>query len=76
MCAFETHTFKEISRSQLASAAKFFKAEERPFITKADKHQLVGPLASVLVKKGIVAIRDGANMQHLVRSDITKEKTF
>ena len=60
----------------LLISAKFFKAEERPFIAKADKHQLVGPLASVLVKKGIVTIRDGANMQHLVRSDITKEKTF
>ena len=76
MCAFEAHTFKDISRSQLASAAKFFTAEERQYISKADKHQLVGPLASALIKKGIVAIRDGANMQHLLRSDISKEKTF
>ena len=25
MCVFETHTFKEISRSQLASAANFLR---------------------------------------------------
>ena len=55
---------------------ELFKAEERQFITKADKHQLVGPLASAFIKKGIVIIKDGANIQHLLRSYVSKEKTL
>ena len=73
MCAFGAHTFKEISRAQMASAAKFFKAG---CIQKADKHQLVVPLASVFLNEGIVMIRDGADIEHLVRNDVSKVKTF
>lgn len=76
MCAFGAHSFKEISRSQLASAAKFFIKDKKRDMGKADKTQLVGPLASVFIDRGIVAIREGATVTDLCRDDISKEKTF
>lgn len=44
MCAFGAHSFKEIARTQLASAAKFFLKREdldRKLVSKADKYHLV-----------------------------------
>ena len=76
MCAFGAHSFKEISRSQLASAAKFFIKNKKRDMGKAEKMQLVGPLASVFIDRGIVVIREGATITNLSRDDITKEKTF
>ena len=62
MCAFGAHTFKEVARSQLTSAAKFFlKGEGRKLIAKADKQQLVDLLAPVFIDKEVVVLRDGAN---------------
>lgn len=76
MCAFGAHSFKEITRSQLASAAKFFMKDNKKNISKAEKHQLVGPLASVFIDRGILVVRDGAKIDDLTRSDVSKEKTF
>ena len=72
MCAFGAHSFKEISRSQLASAAKFFMKNKKRDMGNAEKSQLVGPLASVFIDRGIV----GATIENLSRDDLTKEKTF
>ena len=76
MCAFDAHSFKEISRSQLASAAKFFIRDKKRDMGKAEKVQLFGPLASVFLDRGIVVIREGATITNLSCNDISKEKTF
>ena len=77
MCAFDAHHFKEISRGQLASAARFFlKGEERKSVPKADKYQLVSLLAPVFLRKGIVALQEGADVDNLCRNDVVKERTF
>lgn len=77
MCAFGAHTFKEVARSQLTSAAKFFlKGEGRKLIAKADKQQLVDLLAPVFIDKEVVVLRDGANKKNLCREDVSKEGTF
>ena len=77
MCAFGAHSLKEVSRGQLASAAKFFlKGTERKLVPKADKHELVSLLAPFFIQSGVVAIRDGASSQDLERDDVTNEGTF
>ena len=77
MCAFGAHTFKEVARSQLTSAAKFFlKGEGRKLIAKADKQQLVDLLAPVFIDKEVVVLHDGANKKNLCREDVSKEGTF
>ena len=77
MCAFGAHTFKEVARSQLTSAAKFFlKGEGRKLIAKADKQQLVDLLALVFIDKEVVVLCDGANKKNLCREDVSKEGTF
>ena len=67
---------KEISRSQMASAARFFMSDKKKFFMKAEKYQLVNPLAEVFIKKRIVVVKEGADMDNLKRGDVTKEKTF
>ena len=50
--------------------------DKKKNIIKAEKHQLVGPLASVFIDRGIVFIPDEAKIDHLTRNDVSKEKTF
>lgn len=77
MCAFGAHTIKEVSRSQMASAVKFFlEVAERKHLKTADKSQLVKPLAMAFVKKKIVIVKEGTNMDDLSRCDIYKVGTF
>ena len=77
MCAFGAHSYKEISRSQLASAAKYFsKGEEKKMMAKAEKQQLIVPLASIFIRENIVTIREGADLTNLSMDDVCKEGTF
>ena len=76
MCAFGAHSFKEISRSQLVSAAKFYIKNKKRDLGKAEKMQLVGPLASVIIDRGIVVLKEGATFANLSRNDVTKVKPF
>ena len=78
MCAFGTHSFKEIARSQLASVAKFFlKGDKKStIIPKADKYQLASRLAPIFIEDNIVKIKEGANTNKLSREDIVKVGTF
>ena len=77
MCAFGAHSLKEIAPVQLKSAARLFlKGTGKKLLPKADKNQLVRVLAPLLIESGEVAIRDGANINDLVRNDVTKEGTF
>ena len=74
MCAFGAHSLKEIAPVQLKSVARLFlKGTGRKLLPKADKNQLVRVLAPLLLE---VAMRDGANINDLVRNDVTKEGTF
>ena len=76
MCAFGAHSFKEIARTQLASAAKFFlKGEDRKLVSNADKYQLVRLLAPIFIERKVV-VRYGANNSNLSREDVSKEGTF
>ena len=45
-------------------------------LSKKEKHELVGPLAKMFVKKEIVMIRQGANLSNLSIEDVNKEGTF
>ena len=76
MCAFGAHSLKNISRFQMASAARYFMSDQTKFITKADKYQLIKPLAKAFINKGIVVVKEGADMEKLKRDDVNKEKTF
>jgi len=49
------------------------KGDEKRTMAKAEKNQLVSPLASIFIKEGIVVIRDGAKLNHLTRNDINKD---
>ena len=77
MCIFGAHTYREVTRTQLASAIRYFtKGEERKILSKKEKHELVNPLARMFLKKGIVIIRKGANLNNLSVEDVNKEGTF
>ena len=77
MCAFGAHTYREVTRTQLASAIRYFtKGEERKTLTKKEKHELVSPLARMFLKKEIVTIRKEANLNNLSVQDVNKEGTF
>lgn len=77
MCAFGALSYKDISRTQLASAAKYFtKGEEKKMMAKAEKYQLVGHLASIFLRERIVQIKEGANLNNLSIDDVCKEGTF
>ena len=77
MAAFEAHTFKEVSRSQMASAAKSMcPADLKRDLKGADKTTLTVPLAAALAAKNIVKVQEGANLGNLKRGEATKEGTF
>ena len=77
MCAFGALSLKSISRTQLVSVGKFFlKGEQRKWVTKADKQQLVNVLAPHFVQSGEVVIKEGADISNLTSNDVVKEGTF
>ena len=78
LCAFEVHHLKEVSRGQLQSATRFFtkNSEYKKTINKAEKAELLLPLARSFLREGIINIRDGADVSKLTRNDVMKEKTF
>ena len=78
LCAFGVHNLKEVSRVQLQSACRFFNRDqkERKLITKAEKSELLIPLARHFIREGIVVVQGGVDISHLNRNNVTKEKTF
>ena len=74
MCAFGAHMIKEVTRSQMTSALKFFSGPRH--LQKSDKSQLTMPLAMTFLDKKIVAIKDDADPENLSRNDVTKSGTF
>ena len=74
MCAFGAHTIKEVTRSQMSSAVKFFLGKAgKSQLQKADKSQLIKPLAMAFLEKKVVRVDAGANMDHLVRGNVHNE---
>jgi len=78
LCAFGIHNIKEVSRSQLHSATRLYcTSEEKKNLSKCDKKDdLIVPLASLLLREGIISVKDEADMKNLSRDDILKEKPF
>ena len=77
MCAFGAHSYQEVSRTQLASAIRYFmKGQQKKTMNKAEKHQLVGPLAAIFIQENIVKVREGASLSVLSIDDVTEEGTF
>ena len=74
MVAFGAHQYKEIGRTQLASAVKFFRLSKS--LAKAEKPQLAIPLATAFLAEKIVETKVGANLNCLCRQDVTKCGTF
>lgn len=77
MTAFEAHRFKDVSRSQVASAIKSVcSTTARKGLRGADKATLTLPLAAALAAKNIVNIKGGADLGNLTRGDATKVGTI
>lgn len=78
LCAFSKHNIKEVSRAQLHSATKLYcTSEEKKRFSKCDKKDdLIIPLASLLLREGIISITDEADMANLSIDDVLKTKTF
>ena len=77
MSAFGAHNIKEISRTQLASAAKYFlPAQEKKELLKSDKAQYLLPLANAFIKNKIIILSKGADKSNLTLDDVKKEGTF
>ena len=77
MCAFGALSVKSVSRTQLMSAGRFFlKGEQRKWVPKADKQQLINMLAPCFVQSGIVVVKEGADINNLSTNDVIKEGTF
>ena len=39
-------------------------------MAKAEKHQLIGPLASIFIRENIVTIQEGADLSNLSMDDV------
>ena len=76
MCAFGAHTIKEVTRSQMASASKFFLGAADRQICKGEKSQMMKPLAMAFLNKKIVVVKGDADYNDLSRGDVAKEGTF
>ena len=77
LTAFGAHFLKEVSRSQLESAAKSLLSQQIiQQLKKADKGDFSMPLAEAFLKKGIVKVAEGCNLRNLSRGDLKKVGPF
>ena len=76
MAAFTAHFLKEISHTQLLSAAKRLMPEDKKRLATLEKNDFLVPLGKVFVEKGIVKIRKGADIKDLSRNAVDKVGTF
>ena len=68
-CAFKETFIKAVTRSQLISAAKsLLSKEEAKGLRTAEKQKLLVPLALAFLKKKIVGVRKGSNIQSLTQN--------
>ena len=76
MTAFGAHFLKEISRTQLLSAAKRLLSHQKKTLNSLEKNEFLIPLGKALVEHSIIAIRKGALVKDLSRNDVEKVGTF
>jgi hypothetical protein len=77
MTAFAVHFLKEVSRSQLQSAArKLLTKEEKNRLQPLEKSEFILPLAKAFIMKKVVEIKKGADQQALSRDDLKKISPF
>ena len=74
--AFSSHFLKEISRTQLLSAAKILIPQNKKKYSTFEKNDFLLPLGKAFVEKAIVKIREGADVKNLSRNDVEKVGTF
>ena len=74
MTAFAAHFLKEVSRSQLQSAARsLLPDKERKTL---EKGEFMIPLGKAFLKNDIIHVKTGADMKSLSRSDVQKIGPF
>lgn len=59
MTAFAVHYLKEVTRSQLLSAARNLLTKEKNRLQPLEKSEFMLPLAKVFIKKEIVEVKKG-----------------
>ena len=75
LAAFGAHFFKEVSQSQLESAAKSL-LPLKTVSQKGDKRDYIMPLAEAFLKKGIIKVVGRSNLKNLARGDLKKVGPF
>ena len=73
MAAFGAHFLKEITRTQLLSAAKRLMPQDKKKLNTLEKNDFLVPLGKVFVENGS---KKGANIENLSRNDVDKVGTF
>jgi len=77
LVAFSAHFFKDISRSQLESAAKLLLSpSQQQSLHKAEKIKYVVPLGEAFLAKKIVKVKKGVKLSKCARGDLEKVGTF
>lgn len=76
MAAFGAHFLKEISTTQLLSAAKRLLNVDKKKLQLYEKTDFMVPLGRAFVEKNIVKIAKGARIANLSRGDVDKVGTF
>ena len=75
LTAFGAHFFKEVSRSQLESAAKSLIPLKT--IQRGDKRDFIMPLAEAFLKRGVIKIQGSScDLKNLARGDLKKVGPF
>lgn len=70
MAAFGAHFLKEITRTQLLSAAKRLLPQQKKTLNGLEKNEFFIPLGKAFVDNNIVAVRKGALIKDLSRNDV------
>ena len=76
MVAFGAHFLKEISRTQMLSAAKRLLPHQKKTLNSLEKNEFLIPLGKAFVEHSIIAIRKGALVKDLSCNDVEKVGTF
>ena len=70
LCVFRQHFLKQISRGQLQAAATSLKVKG---VHAMEKKNMIVPIASAMIDKGIAVLRKGISMSEITsRDDIKK----
>ena len=76
MAVFGAHFLKEISRTQLLSAAKRLLPQQKKILNSLEKNEFCIPLGRTFEDNHIVQVRKGALVKDLSRNDVEKVGTF